>query len=139
MQSPEKESPAERKLRQLTQTFLKKKGHLFYAPVSIQQAISAADSPATGPVWASRTTFPAPKDNALLTAVMEAIIDLGDGSSTDLISPSLADVKVQWSGYRVGAKQNDTEPDISEKEKYRGLMKDTRSETTILYVHGGFY
>lgn len=70
---------------------------------------------------------------------MEAIIDLGDGSSVDLISPSLADVKVQWSGYRAGAKQNDKEPDISEKEKYRGLMKDTWLKTTILYVHGGFY
>jgi hypothetical protein len=136
---PEEMKPAERKLQQLTQTFLKNKSHLYYAPVSIQQALTTADRPANGPVWASRTTFPAPKDNAILTAVVNAVIDLGDGSRTDLFPISLADVKVQWSGNRDGAKQTDEEPDISEKEKYRRLMKDTRSKTTILYIHGGFY
>lgn len=133
-------SPAERKLLQLTQAFLKNKAQLFYAPVSIQQAVSTADRPTKGPIWASRTTFPRPKDDAILTAVLKAIADLGGSSTAELRLPtSLADVKVQWSGYRAGAKKSDQEPEISEREKYKGLMEDTKSKTTIIYVHGGFY
>jgi len=108
---------------------------------AIQQAASATDRPAHGPVWASRTKFPAPKDNAIVATVIEAIVNAGDDSdiANELLSPSIADVGVQWSGCRSGVGKDDKEPDISEKEKHEGLMRDTRSKTTILYVHGGFY
>ncbi|KAF7920235.1 uncharacterized protein EAE97_011576 [Botrytis byssoidea] len=66
-----------------------------------QQAISTADQPANGPVWASRTILPAPKDDSIVTATTEAICDLGDGSCADLVA-TLADVQVQWSGFRSG-------------------------------------
>ncbi|KAF4636422.1 hypothetical protein G7Y89_g1668 [Cudoniella acicularis] len=137
----QEETPASRKLLHLTQTFSKTKAHIFYAPVSLQQAVTATDRPANGPVWASRTTFPAPKNDAILTAVTEAIADLGDGSESSNETPasSVEDVQFQWSGYRTGVEKGEKEPDVSEREKYEGLMRDTRSKTTILYVHGGFY
>lgn len=131
-------SPATEKLAGLTQAFLKAQSHRFYTSISNQQAATTKDRPAYGQIWASRTILPAPKDDTLLTAVMEAVKDLGDGS-TDIVPPLLADVKIQWSGFRSGVSKNDEEPNISEREKYDGLMKDTKSKTTILYVHGGFY
>lgn len=113
----------------------------------MQQEISAADRPAIGPIWASRISFPAPKSDALLEIVKKAIVDLGDGDSVEMMKDistgcTLADVKVEWSGYRSGVggpKDNNwDEPNISDKEKYKGMMGDARGKTTILYVHGGF-
>ncbi|KAF7906835.1 hypothetical protein EAF00_001113 [Botryotinia globosa] len=66
------------------------------------------------------TILPAPKDDSIVTVITEAICDLDGGSCADLVA-SLAD----------------KEPNISEKYKYKGLMKDTRSKTTIIYAHGG--
>jgi hypothetical protein len=85
----------------MIQTFLKNKARPFYAPVFIQQTVSTADRPANGPIWASQTTFQHPKNNAVLTAVIEAIADLAGGSVTDL-----TDVQVRWSGYRAKVQQS---------------------------------
>ncbi|KAM0189880.1 hypothetical protein ACHAPC_002982 [Botrytis cinerea] len=132
----DEDKKAVEKLMSWTQKFRKDKNHLFYAPISQQQAITTADQPANGPVWASRTILPAPEDDSIITAITEAIYDLDDGSCTDLVA-TLADVQVQWSGFRSGVGKREKEPNISERDKYKGLMKDTRSKTTILYVHGG--
>jgi len=132
----DEDKEAVKKLMSWTQKFRKDKNHLFYAPISQQQAITTADQPANGPVWASRTILPAPEDDSIITAITEAIYDLDDGSCTDLVA-TLADVQVQWSGFRSGVGKREKEPNISERDKYKGLMKDTRSKTTILYVHGG--
>jgi len=133
----EQDTQAEQELVSSTQKLRNDKKSSFHAPVSVQQAATNADRRANGPVWASRTVFPAPKNDALLVAVLEAITGLGDDPKE--VHPILADVKVQWSGYRSGAGKKDKEPDISEKAKYEGLMKDTASKTTILYIHGGSY
>ncbi|TGO49411.1 hypothetical protein BOTNAR_0432g00020 [Botryotinia narcissicola] len=134
-QAPDDDKEAVKKLISWTQKFRKDKGHLFYTPISQQQAISTADQPANGPVWASRTILPAPKDDSIVTAITEAICDLDDGSCADLVV-TLADVQVQWSGFRFGVGGRDKELNMSEKDKYKGLMKDTRSKATIIYAHG---
>ncbi|KAF5877910.1 putative lipase esterase protein [Botrytis fragariae] len=134
--APDEDKDAVKKLMSWTQKFRKDKGYLFYTPISLQQAITTADQPATGPVWASRTILPAPKDDCIITAITEAIYDLDDGSCADLVA-TLADVQVQWSGFRSGVGRHEKEPTISEEDKYKGLMKDTRSKTTIIYAHGG--
>ncbi|TGO46780.1 hypothetical protein BCON_0308g00100 [Botryotinia convoluta] len=134
--APDEDKEAVKKLMSWTQNFRKDKVHLFCTPISLQQAITTADQPANGPVWASRTILPAPKDDSIITAITEAIYDLDDGSCADLVATS-ADVQVQWSRLRSGVGGHEKEPNISGKDKYRGLMKDTRSKTTIIYAHGG--
>lgn len=129
---------AEKRILQMKQDFVSRKAHLYYLPVSMQQAATAVDIPAKGPAWASRVTLPAPSNDNVVRVILDAIKDLGNGDE-DFAAPSLADVKAQWSGYRPKAQEKEEEPDISEKEKYEGLMKDTTSKTTMLYAHGGFY
>jgi hypothetical protein len=131
------DNEAARKLMSWTQKFRKQKNHLFYAPISLQQAATTADQPARGPIWASRTVFPAPKDNSVVSSITGAIHNLSDDLHEEDIVATLADVRVQWSGFRSGVGKNENEPDITEEEKYKGLMKDTKSRTTIIYVHGG--
>ncbi|KAJ8070670.1 hypothetical protein OCU04_001041 [Sclerotinia nivalis] len=135
--APDEDSDAAKNLMSWTQKFRKDKNHLFYAPISLQQAATTADQPANGPVWASRTTLPAPKCDSILTAITEAVYDLDDSSCRADLVATLADVQVQWSGFRSGVGKNEKEPNITEEEKYQGLMKDTQSKTTIIYVHGG--
>ena len=132
------ESNVDDRLVRLTQDFLKKKAAFYYQPVSAQQAATAIDFPAKGPMWASRTVLPAPREDAILGVVLDCIKELGNGHE-DFTPPSTADVKVQWSGFRKGVEQKEPEPDISEREKFEKLMRDTSSPTTILYAHGGFY
>jgi len=133
----EEDNEAAKQLMRWTQKFRKEKNHLFYAPISLQQAATTADQPAKGPVWASRTVLPAPKDNSIISSITGAIHSLSDDLYKEDLVATLADVKVQWSGYRSGVGKNENEPDITEEEKYRGLMKDTKSRTTIIYAHGG--
>lgn len=128
----------EKRILELKRDFVSRKAHLYYAPVSMQQAATAVDIPAKGPAWASRVVLPAPGDDTIVRAISNAIKHLGNGDE-DFAALSLADVKAQWSGYRPKAMGNEEEPDISEKEKYEGMMKDTISKTTMLYAHGGFY
>ncbi|KAF7922668.1 hypothetical protein EAE99_007245 [Botrytis elliptica] len=133
----DQESPAAKKLIEWTQKFRKEKNHLFYTPLSFQQAVTTADRPAKGSVWASRTVLPAPEDDSTITAITDAIYDLDNTGSREYFETTLADVKVQWSGFRSGVGEKEDEPDISEEDKYKGLMKDTKSRITILYAHGG--
>ncbi|PQE20483.1 hypothetical protein CJF30_00001806 [Rutstroemia sp. NJR-2017a BBW] len=133
----EEDNEAAKSLMRWTQKFRKEKNHLFCASISLQQAATTADQPAKGPIWASRTVLPNPKDNSIISSITEAIYSLSNDPPKEDLVATLADVKVQWSGFRSGVGKNETEPDITEEEKYRGLMKDTKSRTTIIYVHGG--
>lgn len=131
----------EKRILELMHGFVDRKSRHYYAPVSMQQAVTALDKPAKGHAWASRDVFPAPSDDdddAVIRVVLDAIVDLGSGAE-DFTAPSSAAVKVQWSGYKNQAQEKEKEPEISEREKYELLMKDTTSKVTMLYAHGGFY
>lgn len=130
------ENEAVKKLMNFTRIYNESKSHLFYLPISVQQAATTGDHPAKGQVWASRTTFPAPKDDEIVTVIREAVHELDDNCKENL-KFSVADVNVQWSGFRSGVGKMEPEPNIPEREKYNGLMKDVNSKTTIIYVHGG--
>ncbi|KAI9788796.1 MAG: hypothetical protein M1816_006577 [Peltula sp. TS41687] len=110
-----KDNDAEKRILELMQGFVDRKAPLYYAPVSMQQEVTAMDRPAKGHAWASRDVFPAPSDDAVVRVVLDAIIDLGSGAE-DFAAPSSAAVKVQWSGYRKRAQEKKEESEISEKE-----------------------
>lgn len=130
---------AEQQLQKKTSDFIEKLKPVLFAPVSMQQMVTARDIPAKGPVWVSRTTFDKPEDNHELGSVLKdafQALDFGGDSTYDF---SIEDVDVQWTAYRPAGKEKEPEPEISEREKFNGIMKDVSRDTVILYAHGGFY
>lgn len=107
-----------------------------FIPISAQQKVGTADPPSKGPVWVSRVTVPTQHYNGLREAVYDAIAALGTGQE-QFDDCKAADVRAEWVGSRKGAAKDAQEPKISDKEKFEGLMKDVKSDTTIFYVHGG--
>lgn len=104
------------------------------------QAQTLHDPGVKGKVWVARSTIPAPSDESIRDATFTAIADLGDGSET-YQKPSLSEIEAEWTGFRSAAGAEEPLPDISESEKYQGLMDEPNrsSKTTILYFHGGAY
>lgn len=110
--------------------------------VSDRQRASLKDPGVRGPLWVSRVKFQAPEgegeESGLLQLLLNAIASLGHGDE-EFTRPPVLDVEAEWTGYRPGAKPKEPEPSITEKEKFEGLMKDVKDQTTILYIHGGIF
>jgi hypothetical protein len=131
---------AEQRLQNMTTAFIEKIRPALFAPVSMQQFVTTKDNPAKGPMWVSRTTFPAPVDcEGLKGAVRSAIDDLTNTEENKVGDFEIEDVKVQWTGSRPSGPEKEREPNISEREKYEGMMRDVKSDIVVLYAHGGFY
>lgn len=110
-----------------------------WLPISQMQQQSSRDPPARGPVWISRTSFPAPKDYGLrdvLYLICERLSIPGQTfpPASDL---PLKDVGVEFTGWRPGVDDKALEPDLSEVEKLHALENECESKMTILYIHGG--
>ena len=71
-------------------------------------------------------------------AVVRAIEGLKEGGETYTL-PEIKAVEAEWTGYRAGVDADAPELNISEGEKYKHLMKEVKSDVTILYFHGGAY
>ncbi|KAJ5167964.1 uncharacterized protein N7482_003558 [Penicillium canariense] len=109
----------------------------FSAPVDKTQKNSMRDPGIKGPMWVSKVTLPQPEID-VRDAVLRAIDDLRTGDET-FDMPELAAVEAEWTGYRSGVGKKTPQPDLSEAEKYRELRKESPSDMTILYFHGGAY
>lgn len=111
-------------------------------PVGKSQSRTLRDPGIKGPVWIAKATINAPpqEDGGIEAAVFKAVDDMKLGH-VDYGKPSLADLTVEWTGARPGAKKNEPLPDISEEEKFKRLLAEPsrKSEVTILYFHGGAY
>ncbi|THC99940.1 hypothetical protein EYZ11_000638 [Aspergillus tanneri] len=107
------------------------------APVGVQQRRTMRDPGIQGPMWVSKVTFPAPED-AVQDAVFRAIEDLKAGDETFDI-PVVSSVEAEWTGHRDGVDKNAPQPGLPEEEKYQKLQKEARTDTVILYFHGGAY
>ncbi|CAO2654549.1 Nn.00g112820.m01.CDS01 [Neocucurbitaria sp. VM-36] len=123
----------------MTAEFVAKITPMLFAPVSMQQYVTAKDSPAKGTMWVSRTTFNEPEDQyELKSIVMKAIKDLAPVQEPIRDFP-IEDVKAQWTSFRPSGQEKDLEPSLSEQEKYLGMLKDITTDTVVLFAHGGFY
>lgn len=107
------------------------------SPVSKTQRDSMRDPGIKGPMWVSKVTLPRPEFD-VRDAVLRAIEDLKTGNETFDV-PGIAAVEAEWTGYRKGVGKRTPQPDLSESEKYRELRKESPSDMTILYFHGGAY
>ncbi len=108
-------------------------------PVSVQQAATAQDRPAKGPVWISRVRIEAPTDSNVRQHFLEAVANLGKGDEVFSL-PQYTPIQGEWVG-----KRTDTidpaaaEPIMSESAKFHTMQNQRTSSTTILYLHGGAY
>lgn len=110
-------------------------------PLDKVQRVSMREQPVKGKMWISRVTMPPPPEDSMREALFLAIDSMADpeASTKTFIKPELREVTAEWTGYRAGATKQSAELDISEEEKYKELMKEVSSPTTILYFHGGAY
>jgi hypothetical protein len=103
-----------------------------------RQESSALDPEAKGPVWVSRVALFPPEDDHARQALLETI-DCLSRTPEIYTKPQPAPVKGEWVGHRRNVSPQAPEPNITEKGKYHGLMRDVSSEVTMLYVHGGAF
>ena len=82
--------------------------------------------------------FPAAGKIHLLRLIIDSVRSLGDGDGQDKYrTPEVSHVQAEWVGWRSGVSAKESEPSISERQKYTALMKDVSSLATMLYVFGG--
>lgn len=112
-------------------------------PVGKLQKMSMKGPEIKGRVWISKVTMPKPEEDDIRQALFKAIDGLreeGEAKGMDgFTAPELLPVEAEWTGYRAGATKTSVELRASEEEKYKELMKEVKSETTVLYLHGGAY
>lgn len=110
----------------------------FSAPVDKTQKNSMRDPGIKGPMWVSKVTLPRPEFD-VRDAVISAIEDLMTTGNETFDMPPIAAVEAEWTGYRSGVGKKTPQPDLSEEEKYHELRRESPSDMTILYFHGGAY
>ncbi|KAJ5891909.1 uncharacterized protein N7473_008137 [Penicillium subrubescens] len=110
----------------------------FSAPVDKTQKNSMRDPGIKGPMWVSKITLPQPEFD-VRDAVIRAIEDLMTTGNETFDMPPIAAVEAEWTGYRSGVGKKTPQPDLSEAEKYNELRRESPSDMTILYFHGGAY
>ena len=104
--------------------------------ISKLQRLSTKDPGIKGKMWISKTELPPPEEEDVRRLLLDAIETLSDGNSACL-SPPLLGVEGEWTGYRYDADASSPRLDLGEAEHYGRLIKDVKTDLTILYVHGG--
>ena len=107
-------------------------------PISKMQRLTTRDPGVKGKVWVSKVKLAvAPGEDDVRQLLFKAIDDMGAGTET-WTKPEATPLEGEWNGYRAGARDDEPEPaDLSEQQKYDALLKETTSDVTILYFHGG--
>lgn len=115
-------------------------------PITRTQKILAKVPPIKGKIWVAKTSAPVPSEDDVRQKLFTAIEEMGiyDPSgpptkSPEYVRPELVSVEAEWTGYRSGATKSQPQLRASEETKYKEMMKDVSSKTTIMYMHGGAY
>ena len=109
-------------------------------PISKQQAWSLKDPGIKGRLWVSKVTFPALSENGgkdVLALLTRAIDELKTSPDQHYAIPPILPVESEWTGYRPNVHKDRDRPCLSERQHYENLMKETQSDVTLLYFHGG--
>ena len=100
------------------------------ATISSRQARSVKRRPPLDTEWTKRFLLPAPKEDDVLSILLQAIKELGDGGE-DFPVPDMKPVDVEWIGPK---KHHDPRrPDNRCENPVRNCAPQ------IMYVHGGAY
>ncbi|KAH7088388.1 acetyl-hydrolase [Paraphoma chrysanthemicola] len=101
------------------------------------QRLTTKDPPVKGKVWVSKVKLAVPEEDDVRQMLFKAIDDMGTGDE-QWTKPDTRPLEAEWNGYRADARDDEPEPtDLSEKEKYDTMLKETSSKVTLLYFHGG--
>lgn len=106
--------------------------------ISAVQELTLRDPGIKGRIWVSKYASPPPPETSIRDALIVALQHTGD-STCRVPVPDLVDVEAEWTGYRSGVSSGAPLPDVSERERYHGMMWDCKRPTTVLYLHGGAY
>lgn len=104
--------------------------------ISKLQKLSIKDPGIKGKMWISKTELPPPEEEDALRLLLDAVKGLGDGLNLCQI-PQVTAVEGEWTGYRFGADDRSLRLDLLEGEHYERLMRDIKTDLTMLYLHGG--
>ena len=110
-------------------------------PIYKLQNLLRTDRGATGPIWVSRTSLPAPPESDARERLSDVLEQLGEGTER-IDAPQYAPtpIHLEWTARRVGTNNPKAqEAKISEAEKYRKLVEDNGEGTTVLYLQGGSF
>ncbi len=110
-------------------------------PISKVQRLMLRDPGIKGRMWISKVTMPAPAEDSIRQALFEAIEGMKEPGEAagGYTEPEVLPVEAEWTGYRAGATKQSAELRIPEEQKYKKMMSEVTSPTTILYFHGGAY
>ncbi|CAJ0548922.1 Ff.00g025350.m01.CDS01 [Fusarium sp. VM40] len=106
--------------------------------ISEVQRLTLRDPGVKGHIWVSRYASPPPPETSIRDALIAALEHVG-GSTCRVPVPDLVDVEAEWTGYRSSVTRGAPLPDVSERERYHGMMQECKRPTTVLYLHGGAY
>ena len=108
----------------------------FISPISTQQRASRKEVNPSEPCWVSSVELPLPEKENLRQCLFGVIEAMSEGH--ELFDPvDTAAVRAEWVGHCKAPEELSVAS--SGAEKYNCLMKDTSSEATLLYVHGGSF
>ncbi|KAF2135328.1 uncharacterized protein K452DRAFT_208645, partial [Aplosporella prunicola CBS 121167] len=111
-------------------------------PMSITQQQQHVNKihPVKGPTWVSRVAMPAPPEDDIRAALLQAIEDMKQDGDEAYTVPELRQVEAEWQGHRAGVPKDAPEPsNLSEEEKYAHMLKEVHSDAVVLYFHGGAF
>lgn len=105
--------------------------------ISKVQRLTIKDPGVKGKIWVSKVKLAVPEEDDVRQLLFKTIDEMGTGKE-QWTQPETQPVEAEWNGYRAGARADEPEPsDMSEKDKYENLLKETSSKVTMLYFHGG--
>lgn len=127
-------------------SFMSPKNGTKVPPLSKIQAGTLKEPGIKGKTWIATATISKPgaederEGRGLRDAVFRSIEQMKKEDQGELVytKPELADIEVEWTGFRPAAGKDEPLPNVGEEEKYRLLMTEhsRTSDITILYFHG---
>ncbi|CAG8976043.1 hypothetical protein HYALB_00010324 [Hymenoscyphus albidus] len=106
-----------------------------WKPISQHQKDKSRDPPARGPIWISRTSFPAPpeEENDLCEALFRVCQQLKQPHQTVAAQSEapLREIGLKFIGNRIGVASNAPEPDITELETLQALESESARHNTV--------
>lgn len=106
--------------------------------ISEQQKGSLKTSAIKGPVWVANFSLPSPPEDDIRRVLLE-VIDKFNDQRVSYTRPISTPVELEWVGFRKGVGKDEPQPQISELEKYKGLMGDVTGSGVVFFVYGGAF
>ncbi|KAM0341872.1 hypothetical protein ACHAPU_009808 [Fusarium lateritium] len=106
--------------------------------ISTTQRVTLRDPGVKGRIWVSNYTSPQPPETSIRDALIAALEHVG-GPACQVPELDITQVEAEWTGYRIDVARDAPLPDVSERERYHGMMRECKRPTTVLYLHGGAY